>query len=176
MPFTPFHMGAAMVIKPTAGTRFSIIAFGLAQILIDIEPGIRMLIGSDLLHGPSHTIIGAILIAAVASLVAPWFASKIVERWNHEVRYHKLGWLTEQEHTSKSSAIFGAFFGTFSHLALDSLMHHDIHPLEPFSNANPLIGLVTHDGVYQLCVVMGMVGAAAWLLTKWLRRNGIDGK
>jgi hypothetical protein len=55
-------------------------------------------------------------------------------------------------------------------------MHHDIHPLEPFSNANPLIGLVTHDGVYQLCVVMGMVGAAAWLLTKWLKRNGIGEK
>jgi len=58
MPFTPFHMSAAMLIKPTAGTRFSIIAFGLAQILIDIEPGIRMLIGSDLLHGPSHTLSG----------------------------------------------------------------------------------------------------------------------
>lgn len=171
MPFTPFHMGAAMLVKPGAGSHFSVIAFALAQVIIDIEPGIEMARGSDVLHGPSHTIIGAIFIATAVALVSPWLASRIVRRWNHEVRHHKMGWLAEGEKVSRAAAIFGAFFGTLSHLVLDSMMHHDIHPLAPFSNANPLIGLVSHDGVYQLCVVMGVIGTVAWVVLKWLRRD-----
>lgn len=63
MPSTPFHIGAAMLIKPAATTRFSLIAFGLAQIIIDIEPGIDMLRGSPVLHGASLTVIGALFTA-----------------------------------------------------------------------------------------------------------------
>lgn len=171
MPFTPFHMGAAMLVKPGAGSRFSVIAFALAQVIIDIEPGIEMARGSDVLHGPSHTIFGAILIAAAVAAISPWLASRIVRRWNQEVRHHKLDWLTESEQVGRTAVIAGAFFGTLSHLVLDSMMHHDIHPLAPFSNANPLIGLVSHDGVYQMCVVIGVIGTAAWFVLKWLRRD-----
>lgn len=171
MPFTPFHMGAAMVAKAAAGSRFSVMTFGLTQIVIDIEPGIGLLRGSAVLHGPSHTLIGAVLIALAVALVAPWLLSKIVRRWNREVKHHHLDWLAEHVPVSKGAAIAGAFFGTFSHIALDSLMHHDIHPFAPFSNANPLNNLVSHDGVYQLCAVIGVFGTAAWLFLKWFRRG-----
>lgn len=52
---------------------------------------------------------------------------------------------------------------------LDSgqLMHHDIHPLAPFSAANPLTELVSHDGVYQLCAVLGLIGSVAWAIGNW---------
>jgi membrane-bound metal-dependent hydrolase YbcI (DUF457 family) len=65
----------------------------------------------------------------------------------------------------------GAFFGSLSHVALDSLMHHDIHPLAPFSQANPLMGLVSHDGVYQLCAIAGVLGAVAWAAMQWFGRH-----
>jgi hypothetical protein len=167
-------MGAAMVVKPGAGSHFSVIAFALAQVIIDIEPGIEMARGSDVLHGPSHTIIGAILIAIAVAAISPWLVLRIVSKWNQEVRHHKLGWLAESEQASRAAVIAGAFFGTLSHLVLDSMMHHDIHPLAPFSNANPLIGLVSHDGVYQLCVIMGVVGTVAWVAVKWRRRYESD--
>jgi hypothetical protein len=64
----------------------------------------------------------------------------------------------------------GALFGTISHIALDSLMHYDIHPLLPFSRANPLLGLVTHDEVYQLCAIAGVLGAITWLAMQWFSR------
>lgn len=40
VPFTPFHMSAALLVKSAPRSRFSIIGFGLAQIAIDIKPGI----------------------------------------------------------------------------------------------------------------------------------------
>ena len=45
MPFTPFHMGAALIVKPVSGSRFSVLTFALAQIAMDIEPGVGMLLG-----------------------------------------------------------------------------------------------------------------------------------
>ena len=47
MPFTPFHMGAALVIKPAARRCFSVFAFGAAQIVMDLEPLIGMLRGAE---------------------------------------------------------------------------------------------------------------------------------
>ena len=166
MPFTPFHMGAAMVLKPAATTRFSLIAFGLAQIIIDIEPGIGMLRGLPVLHGPSHTVIGALFIAGLAYLITPSCSRFILNRGNQELRFHKIEWLVELPTPGNGAIAFGALFGTLSHIFLDSLMHDDIHPLAPFSDANPLLHLMSHEAVYEWCVVGGVVGTLAWLWRK----------
>ena len=170
MPFTPFHMGAALIVKPATDKRFSLLTFAIAQIAMDIEPGIGMLVGSETLHGPSHTVGGALLIACLVIAVAKWICTPILRRYNHEVIHYKLYWLLESESVERTAVVTGAFFGTLSHIVLDSLMHHDIHPLAPFSNSNPLLDLVSHDGVYQLCAVLSGVGAVLWLASKWLRR------
>ena len=137
---------------------------------MDIEPGVGMLTGADVLHGPSHTILGALVIAYFVMLIAPSICSHLLRRWNKEVIHHKLPWLVQLEAVPRVAVIVGAFFGTLSHVALDSLMHHDIQPLQPFSEANPLLGLVTHDSVYQLCAISGVLGAVAWMAMQWFGR------
>ena len=171
LPFTPFHMGAALIVKPGLNRNFSIITFGMAQIAMDLEPGIGMLTGADVLHGPTHTILGALVIACLVMLIAPSVCNFLQNRWNKEVIHYKQLWLVQSEALPKSAVISGAFFGTLSHVALDSLMHHDMHPLMPFSKANPLLGLVSHDGVYQLCAIAGVLGAVIWLAMKWVGRS-----
>lgn len=164
-------MGAALIVKPGFNRNFSVITFGLAQIAMDIEPGIGMLTGADVLHGPTHTILGALVIACLVMLIAPSVCNFLQYRWNKEVIHYKLPWLVQSEALPKSALISGAFFGTLSHVALDSLMHHDMHPLQPFSTANPLLGLISHDAVYQLCAIAGVLGIAAWLAMKWAGRS-----
>jgi LexA-binding, inner membrane-associated putative hydrolase len=171
LPFTPFHMGAALIVKPGLNRNFSVITFGLAQVAMDIEPGIGMLTGADVLHGPTHTILGALVIAYLVMLIAPSVCNYLQNRWNKEVIHYKLPWLVQSAALPKSAVIFGAFFGTLSHVALDSLMHHDIQPLMPFSKANPLLGLIAHDKVYQLCAIAGVLGAVIWLVMKWVGRS-----
>ena len=163
MPFTPFHMGAALIVKPGLNRNISVITFGLAQVAMDIEPGIGMLTGADVLHGPTHTLLGALVIACLVMLLAPPVCRYLLRRWNKEVAHHNLAWLLQPETPSKTAIAAGAFFGTLSHVVLDSLMHHDIQPFMPFSPANPLEGLVSHDGVYQLCAIAGAIGAVAWV-------------
>lgn len=171
MPFTPFHMGAALIVKPGLDRNFSVITFGIAQVAMDIEPGIGMLTGAAVLHGPSHTVLGALVIACLVMLVAPWVCSLLLRRWNKEVTHYGWSRWVQAETPPKKAVMLGAFFGTLSHVALDSLMHDDIQPLLPFSRSNPLSGLVTHDVVYQACVVAGVLGAVAWLSMKWIGRH-----
>jgi hypothetical protein len=171
MPFTPFHMGAALFVKPAAQKHLSLITFGIAQIIIDIEPFIGLLRGSEILHGPTHTVLGAMAIGVLVALLSPCICRPLLRRYNQEVHAYKLGWLSEPLEPTRLAMWSGALLGTLSHIALDSFMHGDIRPFAPFSDANPLFHLISHDGVYQLCVILGAVGLMAWLLTKWLRRH-----
>lgn len=171
MPFTPFHMGAALIVKPALNRHLSVISFGIAQVAMDIEPGIRMLINSDVLHGPTHTFLGALIMACLVMLIAPGVCRLLLAKWNKEAICYKLPWLAHSGSVSKTAVVIGAFFGTLSHVVLDSLMHHDIHPLSPFSATNPFLGMVTHDGVYQASTLAGVAGAAAWLTVLYAARN-----
>lgn len=162
-------MGAALIAKPGLQRHMSVITFGVAQIAMDIEPGVGMLTGTDVLHGPTHTILGALVIACLVMIVAPGVCHYLLRRWNKEVAHYGLPWLV-QPATSRAAVAVGALFGTLSHVVLDSLMHHDIHPLAPFSQANPLMGFVSHDGVYQLCAVAAVLGAVAWVAMQWFGR------
>ena len=167
MPFTPFHMGVALIVKPGFNRHFSVMTFGVAQIAMDIEPGVGMLTGADVLHGPTHTILGALVIACLVMLVGRGICSYLLRNWNREVSHYGLHRLVQPETVSKTALMSGAFIGTLSHVALDSLIHHDIHPLLPFSRANPLLGLITHDAVYELCAIAAVLGTVAWLALRW---------
>ena len=107
MPFTPFHMGAALIAKPGLNRNISVITFGIAQIAMDIEPGVGMLTGADVLHGPTHTILGALVIAYLVTLIAPGICNYLLKMWNREVTHHKLSWLVQPE-TSKTAMTVGA--------------------------------------------------------------------
>ena len=174
MPFTPFHMGAALIVKPATQKHFSLITFGVAQMAMDVEPLIGMARNSEILHGPTHTFIGAIIIAMLVALVSPYICRPILRRYNKEANAYNLGWLSEPVESSRMAIWSGAFFGTISHIVLDSAMHYDIQPLAPFSNANPLANIISPEDLYQLCVVFGILGFAAWLFTKWSKHRALD--
>ncbi len=164
-------MGVALIAKPVLNRRFSMMTFGIAQVAMDIEPGVRMWAHADVLHGPTHTFLGALIMASVVTLIAPGICDRLLAKWSKEVAYFKRPWLAHAEPVSKFAVANGAFFGTFSHVVLDSLMHHDIRPLSPFSNENPLLGLFTPDGIYQACTIMGILGIASWFAAQCASRH-----
>lgn len=159
--------------KSALNRRFSVITFGIAQVAMDIEPGVRIWVGSDVLHGPTHTILGALVIGFLVLLIAPSICNYLLAKWNTEVICYKQHWLVHSGPVSIIAVTIGAFVGTLSHVVLDSLVHHDIHPLSPFSQANPFMGLVTHDVVYQGCALAGLIGIAGMTIALCVRRYQI---
>ena len=162
MPFTPFHMGPALALKSVTGDRFSILMFGLAQVAIDIEPLIGHLRRTDV-HGWTHTYLGATVIGGLVLLLGRPIAFAILDRWNGELRRWRLEWLASSGEIAWAPAALGAFIGTYSHVVLDSVMHDDMHPLEPFSSANGLLALVSLPALHLGCIVAGVAGVLLWI-------------
>lgn len=164
MPFTPFHLGPGLALKAVAGERFSLLAFGVAQVAMDLEPLVGILSGADVLHGTSHTYVAAIPIGFVAAAITPILCRPLLRAWNQFLRNYRLARLAGADTFAKPALLFGALAGTLSHVALDSLMHHDIRPLAPFSTANDLLGAVSLDTLHLACVAAGVAGLVLWAL------------
>lgn len=68
-------------------------------------------------------------------------------------------------------AFLSAYLGTLSHLALDSLVHSDMHPFSPWSDAQPWLGHVSPGTVDNWCVIAGLVGNVVYLAGLVVRRR-----
>jgi hypothetical protein len=161
VPITPFHLGPGLAVKAVAEDRFSLMVFGVSQVLIDLEPAIAMVRGADVLHGFSHTYVGATVLAVVAIVVGrpvcEWVA-RWVNRSGHFPTFAAVPW---PERIDGRAAVSGAFIGTYSHVLLDGVMHLDMHALAPFSQRQPLLGIVSEPTLYLFCMLCGLAGGLA---------------
>lgn len=110
MPITPLHFGPALLLKRAAGHRFSLLTFTASQVLLDIEPGLKLLgfiPESGGLH-VWHTWSMGAGIAAVAALGA-WLVLRL-----------------RGQNPSAWISATSAALGVLSHLALDSIYHADV--------------------------------------------------
>lgn len=158
MPFTPFHMGPGTAIKAISGKHFSLMVFGFAQVIMDIEPLMRILQGDKVLHGFSHTYIGAALIGVFSLLTGKKICEWLLRLWNLIMKFKYLLWLRFKPSISWVSASSGAFIGTFSHVLLDSMMHSDVFPFSPFSSSNDLLYIMSVGWIYLFCILLGVFG------------------
>ena len=166
MPFTPFHLGPGLAVKAAIGKRFSLLCFAAAQVLIDVEPLVGLLRGAAVLHGHSHSYVGASLIGLLVMLLARPTSRLVAGLWNRQLTRRGCRRLQISGPVGLLPATTGAFVGSYSHVVLDSVMHRDMTPLWPWSAANALLGLIPLGQLHLLCVLAGMVGLLAWSLLR----------
>jgi hypothetical protein len=156
MPATPFHFGPGVLIKAAAPRQFSMAAYSLAQVVIDVESGYYLLHKQYPVHREAHTfLVGGligVLCGLVVSRVGAWWArprDAPVEAIAAEYRLNV--------------AVLSGMFGGIFHSVLDGIMHADIRPFRPFSNANPLYGLVSVRSLYLFCIGTALLGGVILL-------------
>ena len=149
MPFTPLHLGPGSILKAIGGRRFSFMVFGGAQVLMDIEPLIGILADKPVLHGPTHTLLGALVIGTLAGIFGKPISAAAL-RWL-AIPHYPLTW---------SASFIGAYLGTFSHILLDGIMHADMSPWLPITNKNTLLEFISIDHLHLACVLSFVLGAA----------------
>lgn len=148
MPFTPFHLGPGATFKAIGGKHFSFMVFGGSQVLMDIEPLIGILQDKEILHGYTHTILGALLIGLVAGVIGRPISSLVLKLM--EIPHYPFTW---------SASFSGAFVGTFSHILFDAIMHSDMNPLWPLMQGNDLLNVLSVESLHVLCMILGLLGA-----------------
>ena len=156
MPFTPFHLGPALGFGLPLRKYFHVPTFLVANILVDVEPFMVLLLGLDYpLHGFLHTFIVAFILGLVLG-----YAMFLLERISRSL-YKTL--LLESDATPKlKSFIVAGVLGTMLHVLLDSPLYDDIRPFYPLL-ANQLYHLASSSEVYGFCMWMGILGIAFYL-------------
>jgi hypothetical protein len=148
MPFTPFHLGPGALVKAAAGRHFSFMVYGGSQVLMDIEPLIGIIEGKAVLHGYTHTVLGAFAIGTAAGIIGRPISAFVLKLLR--IPHHPFTW---------GASFAGAYFGTYSHVILDALMHDDMSPWWPAASGNHLLGAVSFWSLHWVCLVAGAVGA-----------------
>ncbi len=157
-------MGPGILIKALLQGSFSLMVFGWAQILMDIQPLVALITSKGQLHGFSHTYIGASLIAIAAALTGKYlseFGLVMLDIHKKEDKFAIAWWVV----------FISAFIGTYTHVALDSIMHSDLQPFYPFELTNDLLGLIGISTLYKLCLNIGLLGAAIYFSVRYINRR-----
>jgi membrane-bound metal-dependent hydrolase YbcI (DUF457 family) len=150
MPVTPFHLGPGILLKACAPRAVSLTAFGLSQVLIDIESGYHLLRGGWPLHREMHSLPIAGLVGLLAG-AAVWLAGRRLRSSRSAiVRAEVAIW----------PALVGGVVGGLSHPLLDAVMHSDLQPFWPVSAADPLFAAIGLGYLHLLCVASGIAGVA----------------
>ena len=166
MPFTPFHLGPALLLGLVLSNHIDLATFLVANILVDLEPLLVLSLRIDLpLHGLSHAFLGGTAIAIPLALIMmrargplePLISIlNLGQRWN------------------RRSVLAAALSGVYLHILLDAPLYMDIRPFYPLS-ANPFYreGLSLGFQIYALCVVSGLVGVTLYIVRLFSYRSRI---
>jgi len=163
MPFTPYHMGPGIIIKAMLQGSFSLMVFGWAQIIMDIQPLVVLITGEGHLHGFSHTYVGATLLAIFSALSGKClsevdlFVLGLNKQWQVNIAW----WVS----------FLSAFIGTFSHVLLDSIMHADVKPFYPITTSNPLLELISVKSLHKFCLISGLIGGTLYFVISWRQKQ-----
>jgi hypothetical protein len=168
MPFTPFHFGPGAAVKAVIPQHFSFTVFCFAQISMDCEVAYYMVLGSYPWHRFFHTYVGATFVAVFSVVVGRPVCQFALRIWSGRRGAPFQCFFPSSPTISWGSAISGAFIGAYSHVLLDSIMHPDIRPLMPFSEANVLYDTVGLTALHVGCVIPGLF-AAIYLASKYKR-------
>ena len=150
MPITPFHFGPGALLHAAAPKYVSFLSFCAANVFIDFESLYNLVFRRYPVHAFFHTYIGATLVLTTVFVLFLGLRS-VASRFSLP---NVLLW---RELSSKQVAI-GATLGAYSHVVLDSVMHHDIQPLSPVASSNILLGAISLSTLHLACLVCAAVG------------------
>lgn len=154
MPFTPFHLGPALLFGVVLFRWLDFPTFLAANVVVDVRAALIYFGYFDgRLHGPLHTFAIGTVLALVLS-VSVYAAKPLCNRVLAPFRLDQdRAWRT---------VVAAALGGVYLHICLDSMLYTDIRPFFP-SAFNPFFGLLSSFEVYGLCVLAFVLGAVAYV-------------
>jgi hypothetical protein len=153
----------------------SLSVFAFCQITMDLEVLARIAVGAHQLHGFTNTMLGATVILVPSVLLGRPISQAFLHWWNSRLSPSQARWMWSDSVIGWKAAWIGGTLGIYSHLILDAVMHLDARPWAPLSSVNPLLGLLSYEGLNALCLGT-LVGGLILLGARrvWKRRRSAD--
>ena len=155
MPYTPFHFGPSGFIGLVFRKWIDIPVFVLANVIVDIEVLVIMLLGIGWpVHRYCHTLLIGAAVGVVWGLAACLlrnFFKKIMQifRMPYQIGFWKM--------------VISGGLGVWFHVVIDAVYHLDVRMFWP-SNAKPLYGLLTKQQINIICAVFFIPAITLYIL------------
>jgi len=166
MPFTPFHLGPALLLGLVLSAIFDLPTLLIASVIPDVEPFYVMYfqVSGYPLHGFFHSYLGSSILALLVVLIVYPLRNLL----NGIIAFFRI-----PKEFSLKKILFTSFVGVYSHVFLDSFLYEEMAPFYPL-DGNPFINILSAYGsysvVYGLCSVAFFLGVLAYLYT--IKRQG----
>jgi membrane-bound metal-dependent hydrolase YbcI (DUF457 family) len=165
MPFTPYHLGPALLIGLILYPLIDIPTFLIANIVLDFEPLMVILTNSELdLHGRFHSLTLGTVIGLILALLVITFR-----------KYSKTIIIeTKLDHSSTiQKTIISSVIGVWLHVLLDSFIYTDLNLFFPLE-WNPLQGLFLLGNIQKFCLISFPLAVMVYLIritSIWLKEK-----
>ena len=157
MPFTPFHLGPALLFGLVFSSTFDPLTILIASVIPDVEPFCVLLFDlSGRSHGFFHSYVGASILAVLVAVTVYLLRDLLT---NVMLRFQV------SQKSSFKKILFTSFVGAYFHVFLDSLLYHPMNPLYPLQG-NAFVGLIpdiAYVAVYGFCSVSFILGIILYL-------------
>ena len=152
MPFTPFHLGPAIVVGLPLRKYLHAPTFIFGNLVLDIEPLLVLAFGLHYpLHGYLHTLVLALLIGLLLGVVM-FKLEKFISPLYLKVK------LETDKPVKVGSFLSAGVFGAVLHVLFDAFLYSEMEPFFPLA-VNPLLDLyLSMSQVYMFCVYLGIFG------------------
>ena len=130
-----------------------------------------MVQGSWPVHRFLHSYLGATVVAVVTVLLGRPLLGLVIRGWNRSLAGRFRCGLQLHPNVPLAAIVSGAVLGSYSHVFLDSIVHADMTPFEPWHGGNPLLHVMSAKTVTLLCAGMGLSGVTVLLLAAVRRRR-----
>ena len=156
MPITPLHFGPALLLKRAAGPRFSLSAFVLSQVLLDIEPGLKLLgllpEGAGLHVGHTWAVGAGVAVGAAVLGLGLGRVLGLSVCQGMGLRLGLRGQLPRFWIAGLSAAV-----GVVSHLLLDAVYHADVAASIGLPGLSQVVPPLALDAALLVALVLGLV-------------------
>jgi len=158
MPFTPFHLGPALLLGLVFSSIFDLPTLLIASVVPDVEPfGIILFHLSGPLHGFFHSYLGSSILAILVAILVYFFRENLTELM--------LRFKISQK-SSFRKILFTSLIGVYSHVFLDSFLYAEMKPFYPLQG-NPFAIVsslhVIYLTIYGFCSLSFIVGVILYL-------------
>ncbi len=162
MPFTPYHLGPALLIF-AVGIILDPIALFLGVLLPDLEPAAYLVFGTGAGHGFFHSILGALFLSVTAYLV-----SRVMWTGIERSRFAPSFTVPTQV-----LSVAGALIGTLSHVLLDASVNTSRSVLF-WPSRLYIHGPIPIGVAYGACIVCFFAAAAVFFVRGYRDTRGTE--
>lgn len=150
MPFTPFHLGPALLFGVLLYRWVDLPTLLVSSIIIDVRAAL-VVFGplEPPIHGILTTFAGGTVIALLVTAVISSLPNSI-DQW---LDYGRL-----TDSVSRGAIFTGSILGVYSHVVLDSILYTDARPFYPVAWNPFFVDGVKFIPVYVGCTLTGILG------------------